>query len=256
MEYIKRIISLEASTDRLTESSFGELSATTFNVPIHLTQKFDDIGLYTDMEYIAAPPLVNPPDIYEVGFRPTGGTIDLYYGPSVTVTGTTDDNNLLEITSYNPTNPYIPGLNQAEDMYIRFNGVISYNPTTQIVEYVLGGDADTNGGYVAGTGIVYTTYLNDWITPPPEPNGTPNKPYQRTTFTFTSDGRTALNTSLSAITKQEEFLGVVFPQEVQSEVFIERGAEDIFEKHMVLAEIKTVTEIDNYRGGYLVNINV
>jgi hypothetical protein len=256
MEYIRRNILLENSTSRDGDVNYGELTATTFNIPLFLTQQFDDIGLYTDMEYLATPPLVNPPNFYIEGFRPTGVTADMYYGPSVTITGTTDDLNLLEVKGYNELNPYVPGLNQATNKYIRYDGVISYNQATQTVVYVIGGDSDVNGDYIAGTGVVYTTYLNDWVNPGLDENGQPVKPYQRTTFSFVSDGRTALNTSLSALTKEEEFLGVVFPQEIQSEVFIERGAEDIFEKHMVLAEIKTVNEIDNYRGGYLVNINV
>ena len=60
------------------------------------------------------------------------------------------------------------------------------------------------------------------------------------------------NTSLLALMKQEEYLGVVFPPEIQSDVLIERGVADIFERHAILSEIKTTDDMDNFRGGYLI----
>jgi len=64
-------------------------------------------------------------------------------------------------------------------------------------------------------------------------------------------GRNKFNTTLSAITKQEEYLGVVFKPEVESDVFIKRGIVDIFERHSILSEIKTTNDIDANRGGLL-----
>ena len=59
------------------------------------------------------------------------------------------------------------------------------------------------------------------------------------------------NVTLSALTKQEEYLGLVFKPEVDSEVFINRGVADIFERHALLCEIKTTNDIDTNRGGFI-----
>ena len=56
---------------------------------------------------------------------------------------------------------------------------------------------------------------------------------------------------MSAISKKEEYLGVVFPPEVDSVVFINRGVADIFERHSILSELKTTNDIDTNRGGYI-----
>lgn len=276
MDYVKRVISLEASSSRTLGNNYGEVTATTFNVPIFLTQKFDDIGMYCDTEYISVLPLVNPPDFYEEGHRPVGVTVDMYYtNNTFVVTGTTTDK-LNAVRGPIATNPFIPGINQCRDTdeggvfckdnsgnWLRFDGVTSYNPSTNVVEYVLGGDADPSTGNYIANGITYTTFLNELVGNEPINDifgDTDNfvdrggeKKWYKTIFSFTTSGRNSLNTTLSALTKQEEFLGVVFPQEVQSQVFIDRGAEDIFEKHMIMSEIKTVNEIDTYRNGYLVN---
>ena len=57
--------------------------------------------------------------------------------------------------------------------------------------------------------------------------------------------------SLNAIYKKEEYLGVVFPPEVKSVVFINRGVADIFERHSLLSELKTTNDIDTNRGGFI-----
>lgn len=237
----------------------GELKNCVFYLPIFLSQKYDDIGIYTPMEFIPAQPLTNIPDNLDSAVRPSGVTADMYYGPSSVITGTTDDSQLLSVTHPQTNLPYQPYVNLAEDTHIRFDGVIAHQPNVSVT-YVIGGDVTNSGNpngphnYIPnGNGITYTTYLNQLIDNIDPVTGDNNE-YRRTTFSFNSNGRNEYNTSLSALTKEEEFLGVVFPQEVQSDVFINRGAEDIFEKHMVMAEIKTVNDIDDYRGGYLVNV--
>ena len=52
MEVIKRKINLEDFTDREGGSkSWGTMTASTFYIKILLTQKMDDTGLFTDIEY-------------------------------------------------------------------------------------------------------------------------------------------------------------------------------------------------------------
>ncbi len=95
MEIIKKIISLEQSTSRDPNNNYGVMTATTFYAPIHIKQTFDDMGLFTDMPFIPAPPLQNPPDGIFDDIRPPGTTVDMYYDQPITVTGTTDDRWLL-----------------------------------------------------------------------------------------------------------------------------------------------------------------
>ena len=76
MEIIRRKILLENSIDRMTGSTYGVLTATTFNISIFLTQKFDDMGLFTDMPFIQTSPLLTTPPADFIGIgRPTGVTI-------------------------------------------------------------------------------------------------------------------------------------------------------------------------------------
>lgn len=225
-----------------------------FSIPIFLTQNFEDVGLFSVMPYIQKSPLLTipPSDFIGIG-RPKGITISMYYGDEVKVTGTTDDGNIVEVQSYivNPINGnpnFRSGVNMAKDIQFTFDGVDSISSNK--IEYTIG----ANPNDVINTGIHYTTYLDEYVDKIDTKTGEIDR-YNKTEFNYKTKGRTEFNTSLSAITKEEEFLGIVFPQEVRNEVFIERGEEDIFEKHMIMAEIKTVDDIEEYRNGYLINKN-
>lgn len=255
MEILRRQILIEDGVSRVTGTTYGTLTATSFNIPIFLTQNFEDMGLFTNMPYIQKSPLLTtPPDEFIGINRPTGVTITMYYGDEVKVTGTTDDDNLSEVQSYivNPTNGnpgFSSGVNMAQDIQFTFDGVDSISSNK--IEYTIG----ANPNNVTNTGIHYTTYWDEYVNKIDPKTGEVIR-YNKTEFNYKTSGRTQFNTSLSAITKEEEFLGIVFPQEVRNEVFIERGGEDIFEKHMCMAEIKTVNDIEEYRNGYLVNKNI
>ena len=75
--------------------------------------------------------------------------------------------------------------------------------------------------------------------------------HRYTEFYTDMDGINDNNVTLSALTKQEEYSGIVFKPEVDSEVFINRGVADIFERHALLSEIKTTNDIDYNRDGFL-----
>jgi len=249
MEYLTREILLENFTSR-NEDSYGVITADTISINLFITQKFDDMGYFTDEPFIPNDVvLLTPPLDFDGMTRLTGITADMFYGQPTTITGTTDDLKLPEVKSYkidiNNQPIYTPYLNMAEDIETTFDGVT--NSSSNEVEYVVG----ANPNDITNTGIHFNTSLNDYVTIP-QSNGDLSR-FRKTTFNYISSGRTSQNTSLSANTKLEEFLGIVFPQEVKNDVFIDRGAEDIFEKHMVMAEIKSVNDIDEYRNGYLIN---
>ena len=106
-----------------------------------------------------------------------------------------------------------------------------------------------NPNDILNTGVQYTTYKNIII----KTNNSLGQPttYFKTTFSTNQGGRTINNTSLSPIVKREEYLGVVFTPEVNSDIFINRGIVDIFERHSLLSEIKTTNDIDTNRGGFI-----
>ena len=179
----------------------------------------------------------------------TGITASDYYTVGdLTLTGSTDDSKLIYVFSglYNldGTEQYTIGLNTTLlDPKVTFDGVVGETPDE--IDYVLGADPND----IPNTGVHYKTFKNIIINDV-RANNAP-KSYRKTIFEIKKGGRNEFNTTLSAITKQEEYLGVVFKPEVESDVFIKRGIADIFERHSMLSEIKTTNDIDTNRGGFL-----
>jgi len=93
------------------------------------------------------------------------------------------------------------------------------------------------------------TFLNEYVNTTDEDGNLQR--YLKTEFYSDLGSLTPDNVTLSALTKQEEYLGLVFKPEVESEVFINRGVADIFERHALLCEIKTTNDIDTNRGGFI-----
>ena len=78
--------------------SFGQKQNKTIDINFYLTQKYEDIGIYTDMEFVGQritdlPPVI-PPNYNPFMGRLPGVPDNFYYTPPVTVTGETDDNQL------------------------------------------------------------------------------------------------------------------------------------------------------------------
>jgi hypothetical protein len=67
MEVIKRKILLEDSIDRSSKDpkKWGTLTATTFYLNIFISQNIDDMGMFTDIEYMEKTNSYRPPD-YDV----------------------------------------------------------------------------------------------------------------------------------------------------------------------------------------------
>jgi len=102
---------------------------------------------------------------------------------------------------------------------------------------------------VLNTGVEFTTFKNQYVKTTDEYGR--ELTYLRTNFVSRNGGMNQYNTTLSATTKKEEYLGVVFKPEVESTVFINRGIADIFERHAILSEIKSTNDIDTNRGGFI-----
>ncbi len=229
---------------------FGQKIKNTIDVDLFLTQNVDDMGLFTDFPYTEkTQTLTNKPqgfNSFEYGRLP-GAPQYFYYYNNVTVTGNTDDGYLNQVRSnrvdLNNNPVYVPYLNTSNDTTNIFNGVISEDLEKTI--YKIGASPSD----ILNTGVGFTTYKNKFVKTKDEYGK--NLSYFKTDFEINNGGWGINNVSLSAITKKEEYLGVVFPPEVDSVVFINRGVADIFERHSLLSELKTTNDIDTNRGGFI-----
>lgn len=231
-------------------NSFGQKIPNTIDVSLFITQKLDDMGIFTDNPYTAKTDTLS---IKPQGFnsftygRLAGAPVEFYYTPPNSVSGYTDDSLLKQVKSYrkdvNGQDVYVPNLNTSSNPSELYNGVISED--TEKTVYKI----NTNVNNINNTGIKYTTYKNKFTTK--KDDFGLNQTHNTTTFSVNNSGWNQYNTSLSATTKKEEYLGIVFKPEIDSAVFINRGIADIFERHALLSEIKTTNDIDTNRGGFI-----
>ena len=238
----------------------GQKILNTIDVDLFLTQNVDDMGIFSDKSVTFKDNTLSvKPEGYnsfEYGRLP-GAPPSFYYDNNITITGETDDGYLNQVRSYrvdSNNNPiYVPFLNTSEDPDNVFNGVILDDSEKTI--YRIGSDPTEVSDYELGnistinSGIEFTTYKNKFVETKDEYGK--NISYFKTEFENNNGGWDSNNVSLNAIYKKEEYLGVVFPPEVKSVVFINRGVADIFERHSLLSELKTTNDIDTNRGGFI-----
>lgn len=229
----------------------------TINVNVFLKQNYDDLGIFTNLNFTPKDQMetIKPLDFNPmVDGRVPGYPIDFYYTGPITSTGVTLDSQLKSMSSLriDPlTNLpiYSAGLNVSKDKNNIFNGVIDQSP--QQIKYLIGAKKDNNGVLIPQTGVEYITYKDKFIKFKNEfgDSNIGNK----TIFTTNNGGWGQYNLSLAALIKEEELLGIVFKPEISSDVFINRGVADIFERHAILSELKTTNDIDTMRGGFISN---
>ena len=231
-------------------NSFGQKIRNTINIDLYLTHKFDDMGIFTDEPYT---PKTETLTTKPQGFnsftygRLAGAPVNFYYTPPNNVSGYTDDSLLQQVKSYrkdvNGDDVYVPNLNTSDNPSNLFSGVLSEDSEKTI--YKIGANVND----INNSGINYTTFKNKFTKTKDEYGF--DRSYKTTIFSVNNSGWNETNVSLSASTKKEEYLGVVFKPEVDSAVFINRGIADIFERHALLSEIKTTNDIDTNRGGFI-----
>jgi|TARA_R110000803_G_scaffold5634_11_gene18588 hypothetical protein len=227
----------------------GNKIKNTININICLTHEYDDMGMFTDNTYIPKKEkLIGEPEGFN-GFtygRLAGAPVEFYYSNPTIVDGETDDSYLKQVKSYRKdslgNDIYSPGLNTSFDDNV-FNGVISEDNGKII--YKIG----ANKNNIENTGVEFTTFKNEFFKTK-DIYGR-DISYLKTNFVSKNGGMNQYNTTLSASTKKEDYLGVVFKPEVDSVVFINRGVADIFERHAILSEIKSTNDIDTNRGGFI-----
>jgi len=194
--------------------------------------------------------------------RFSGATVDQwsFSGGWVTqgfVSGFTNDK-LDLVRSYDAADLYNPAIiNDAENYFNYFGNFISgvtkvvddTNPIIYAVDAeseplffpLIGTDAQT-------TGIRYKTYSDETYSLVDFNNNVTVKP--KTEFRFVSEGWNNTNVDLRAYIRREYLMGIVSPPEVQSDVFIDRGATTVLEDHLILGEIRGLDALQDYRNGY------
>jgi hypothetical protein len=204
---------------------------------IFLTQDIDDMGVFTDAEFIESTTTsVNKKDIYK-GYRPNFEKKAWYKaGSKIT---TTTDSKLHELKGYKSTNRYKKGFDLNKETYTNYkgddvSGVSRITSNDNETVYVFDANNDgVIGSEDQNTGLLYKDYENGV-----------------TTVTYNAEGINDTNSSLSAITKEEYLMGIISEPEIKNDVFIDRGETIIAEPHLRLGEIKNLDQLERYGNGY------
>jgi len=289
MEVVKRTISFEPATVRYTggTSSYGTMTADTFYINVMLTQNIDDMGMYTDINFISASTLpseqpdytilinkligsgltfpfmygIQPPtptgQIDNTNIRLTGDNLSDYWVYASRITGFTDSKKT-DVKSYSNTQPFQTGFDINKTTYINYIGNMIDGrtritnqalPSLSAVTYVFDANNDINIGMVnQNTGILYTDYSGSTRQVKDSLGNIVIIPL--TTIQYNGEGWNQTNTSLSAQTKEEYLFGITQAPEVESDVFIDRGGTSVLEKHLRLSEIESLEHLERYNNGF------
>lgn len=213
-------------------------------IPIHLTQTFDNMGVYTNTEFEAMDNTVlgdeNP--YGRMSYLNTASYLD---GNLPLVSGFTNSK-LDDMLGYSSN--YQIGLNLSNDPSNSFDGVL--NVTPEYVEYVIGGDVDSNGEYIITTGIIYRTYNN--IRDVQDEFG--NYTFiLNTIFFYYPDGRNLILYDLFNIYKDELLFGMVNYPKIINLLQLDRGVLPIMEAHQRLIEIQNTIQLKQNNTIYTYN---
>ena len=276
MKLIKRKILKEHLISRSPDSTYGTVTASTISFNILLTQKTKDIGIYSDVNFVneslleeyanGTTPNINnilvnnlitsgitfpfmtgaTSTMVNTGFisnlRISGSDLSSYTSETRTVTGITE-NKILDLRSYNISNPYIIGFNVEQGIYIDYTGG-TVNGVSQIFDLSLnntGYTFDANNDINLGTpnqntGIIY--------------NNTQINGLDTTTVRFNGQGFNESNVVLSGIVKEEYLFGITSKPEVYNDIFINRTESSILDRHLRLSEIDSIEHLSLYNGGF------
>lgn len=244
------------------DQNWGQFSQDYIFLQIFLTQNYDDMGIFTDVDFTDQTPsyqllfdkfsaFTTPISPYLLNTDPndpstryfgrfSGYTVVNYFASDGIISGLTDPK-LYTVTSYSSGTPFIVGLNFNDDpnYYTGINSII-LNFTGYTIDALI-----TN---ILGSGLQYKTYDFGRLIYNTTVGQYFTIPY--TTFNYQSEGWNVSNMSLSALTKQEIYFGIVFPPKIDNNVFIERGVISVFENQSRLSPILSMGLLELYGNGY------
>lgn len=207
-----------------------------------------------------------PSNDFDMDLRIQGRDVTDYYSPSsgYRLTAFTDSK-LGDYKSYANGGTYLQ--NKPIDKYFdytdTFVSMITFppnpNPDISAVTYVEKAKLDSSiGTDLQTTGFKYVTYPLTGATIGTVYNiGTlasimnPDNPSEiNTIVSYMGVGWNSENTSLSAIVKEEIYLGIVSPPNVESDIYINRGSTSAIEYHLRLSEIQGIDHLVKYGNGF------
>jgi hypothetical protein len=260
MEIIKRKILLENSIDRSSkdQKKWGVLTASTFYINILITQNIDDMGMFTDVDFIESlntkpyfTTVNTPQNLWNV-LRYPYKKINNYYNFVDAVITAYTESRIEDVRSYDIKNPYRIDFNINTETYTNYEGVLidgvdRIKSMGEPKEYVFDTPNDNNlatnnqiNGFVFNDYSTFRTVLID---------GEPTS-VNTTTIRYIGEGFNETNTSLSALIKEEYLFGIISPPEVKNDIFIDRGITTVMDMHLRLSEIKNLKGLENYGNGF------
>ena len=294
MKKIERKIYLEDYTYRgytdLTLSDgktvkYGDLTADEFYLNVFISQKYDDMGISTNLDYI---PKNDTPADYTVlidKLNSSGYTFQFMSTPNATTFVPEDlSKPYTRYPQKNKSEYQIPGGNLSGltedrlDEVSSYNNSLKYQPLFDIEKGVFedyqGNSFDLTTSVISNNNLMPITYLTDGdkneiinlLNPEPQQGvllrtysgisrtitGTIFADYEipLTEFYYKAQGFNDTNTVLSAVTKEEYLFGITFTPTVDNDILIDRGINTVFQNHLQLSEIKSMSDLVNYGNGF------
>ena len=182
----------------------------------------------------------------------------------MTVKGTTS-HRLDLVKSYNPTQPYIVGVNGVTSITTNSNGIdvikyvidnITYETTLSTTK--LKPSLDTSPASIKSINVNNRISSNRSYQPNTkriESVGPIDDVYP-TTFSYTVQPQPLVGSTDYFVFKDEAKMGVVFTPKVEDEVFIERQDTSVFEPQSRLSNIVSLEGLIEYNNGYYKILNL
>lgn len=246
---------------------FSDLDDGFVKFKINLNQKYDVLGLMTDLnfgEYV----ITTDTRSYPVENNNSIQSNTLLFGSYSTeelaenfiqggkIDALTDSKSHM-VKSYSANEPYKIGLDIDKSTYKNYNGdtVDGVTRVTNVngdeLTYVVEGNNDSFlGTDEQNDGLLFIDNPIDGF----NSNNAEINENMSTKVRYLGNGWNNANSSMSAQIQEEYLIGIINPPEVNNEIFIERGATNILERHLRLSEIETLDHLERYGNGYY-NIN-
>ncbi len=282
MEIIKIKISLDDYISKEV-NNWGELEVKSFKLNIFMKQKYDDMGVFSDLNFIPKSKSVPNYQILRnklgqlgINFNfLNGGTFNIpsnqskinernpnkihedYFIDGGQISGLTEDR-LDVVKSYDRDLTYKPLFDVDKGLYLNYKGQ-QIEGVTRVNENInnqspltYSEDADANdiniGTINQNNGIYFKTYEN--IIRRVFNQDLTFNDINKTEFYFNSEGFNETNTLLEANFKEEYLFGIINTPEVENDVFIDRGRTTVLQNHLQFSEITNMGELINYGNGY------
>jgi hypothetical protein len=300
MEKVTKQINLESLRSRKIGLKYTTLTATTINIPILLDNNVDDMGIFSNVEFI---PYINGvvdysvlndklsilfsgetfefqvnPFVaidssgYEYFIRDVNKLLDEYFISGYLISGQTESRKS-EVRSYEMGNPFSIGYITDNGVYVNYdnnnitfvNKVLSVNPLIYVIDggddLNLGTDLQ-NGGFIfiENQALINPLLINNSFLF----NGDNKESITNeldvtlvndlTIIKYKNEGFNETNSTLSALTKDEMYYGLIHNPKINNDVFINRGITQPIEMHFRFNEIKSLNHLERYGNGFF-NIN-